>query len=136
MTDPRHTCPCGGLPAGTPLQECCGPALDGHLWPATAEALMRSRYTAYALGHEDHVFRTWRPRTRPAQVAMNPTTTWLGLTILDVVDGTAEDSEGVVEFVARYQDRAGPEELHERSLFSRRAGRWFYDGPYQEEHHA
>lgn len=47
------------------LAQCCGRYLDGEAAP-TAEALMRSRYTAFALRDEDYLFRTWHPRTRPA----------------------------------------------------------------------
>ena len=40
---------------------------------------MRSRYTAFAVGDADHLFRTWHPRTRPDDVAVDPATSWLGL---------------------------------------------------------
>src|SRR6188474_3543469 len=56
-----RSCPCG---SGAAYRACCGPVHDGSP-AATAEQLMRSRYTAFALGIEDHVFRTWHPRTRP-----------------------------------------------------------------------
>lgn len=83
---------------------------------------MRSRYTAYALGETEHVWRTWHPRTRPPQVTHDPTVTWVGLQVL-----SAEDD--VVEFVASYDGPDGPGRLHERSAFERRGGRWFYRGP-------
>jgi SEC-C motif-containing protein len=86
---------------------------------ASAQELMRSRYAAYALGDLDHVFRTWHPRTRPADLAPDPALTWTGLRILDA-------GADWVEFEASY-DRAGtPGRLHERSRFERRAGRWVY----------
>ena len=87
---------------------------------------MRSRYAAYARGEVDHVWRTWHPRTRPERVVHDPTTTWTGLEILDVVAGGPDDDTGVVEFRASYRDPSGPGELHERSSFERRAGRWVY----------
>lgn len=94
----------------------------------TAEALMRSRYSAYVLGLDDHVFRTWHPRTRPGDVRSEGVA-WQGLEIVDVVDGQPGDATGVVEFIARF--RGGS--LHERSRFERRAGRWFYlDGEVEE----
>ena len=40
-------CVCG---KGESLESCCGPYLKGEAQPATAEALMRARYAAYALG--------------------------------------------------------------------------------------
>ena len=58
------SCPCGGMPRGATVADCCGPVVSGERQAATAEALMRSRYTAYVLGDGDHLFRTWHPRTR------------------------------------------------------------------------
>lgn len=86
---------------------------------------MRSRYCAYALGHLDHVFRTWHPRTRPESL-MLPDVAWLGLEVVRAVDGAAADATGVVEFRARSRDVAGERVLHETSRFERRAGRWVY----------
>ncbi len=87
---------------------------------------MRSRYAAYAVGDLDHVFRTWHPRTRPDDLAPAPGLTWTGLEIVDVVAGTADDDDGVVEFRASYRAPHGNGVLHERSTFARRAGRWVY----------
>jgi SEC-C motif-containing protein len=92
---------------------------------ATAEALMRSRYTAYTLGRTDYVFRTWHPRTRPGDLTTTPMT-WLGLEVVRTEDGGPEDDTGVVEFVAIYQGARGLERLHEVSRFERRGGRWVY----------
>lgn len=115
-------CPCG---SGLTLSACCGPLLRGE--PAgTAEQLMRSRYTAYALGAHDHLFRSWHPRTRPAQIALSPDTRWLGLTVLGGSAGGVTDQTGIVEFEARYDDGDGPRVLHERSRFERRGPRWVY----------
>jgi len=89
---------------------------------------MRSRYAAYAVGGtagRDYVFRTWHPRTRPAlddldaTEATSRTLVWTGLTVHDHGDDW-------VEFTARYDMPDGPGELHERSRFQRRAGRWTY----------
>ena len=132
----RVPCPCGGVPAGTPLADCCGPVVDGERLAATAVQLMRSRYTAYVLGDGGHLFRTWHARTRPDDTTPDPRVRWLGLDVLDVVDGGPDDAEGVVEFRAAWVSvddgpvRRG--ELHERSRFTRRAGRWVYvDGEEQ-----
>jgi SEC-C motif domain protein len=132
LTDALGTapCPCGGLPQGSPLGSCCGPVLSGEVVAATAEALMRSRYTAYALGDADHLFRSWHARTRPDDVAPDPRVRWVGLTVLDVVAGGVDDDEGVVEFRAPWVSHDdGPlrrGEEHERSRFVRRGGRWVY----------
>lgn len=87
---------------------------------------MRSRYTAYALGLTEHLFRTWHPRTRPATVEVDPDLAWTGLTIVDVIDGGEQDRCGVVEFVARWSLHGQDGELRERSVFERRGGRWVY----------
>lgn len=115
-------CPCG---SGTAYGACCGPLHDGAP-AATAEALMRSRYTAYALGRTDHVFRTWHPRTRPDDVAPDPGVTWTGLEVLATEAGGPDDASGVVEFRARFRSGGGPQVLHERSRFERRGGGWVY----------
>ncbi|MHA7173800.1 YchJ family protein [Arthrobacter monumenti] len=115
-------CPCGRGRFGA----CCGPILEGS--PAdTAENLMRSRYVAFAVGDDDHLFRTWHPRTRPAEAGGDGKMRWTGLQIIDVVAGGGDDLEGVVEFVARYEMQDGEVgQLQERSRFTRRAGRWVY----------
>lgn len=121
-------CPCG---SGAVFGACCEPIHDGAPAP-TAEALMRSRYSAFVVGDEDHIFRTWHPRTRPPGPYCHPGTAWLGLRIVETVGGGAADETGVVEFVARYRawdGRGGvvEDELAERSRFIRRAGRWLYE---------
>ena len=114
------TCPCG---TGQPLERCCGPLLSTERLASTAEELMRSRYTAYALGDREHLWRTWDPRTRPEEPFLGEDR-WVGLEVVEVVDGGPEDRTGVVEFVARHEGGR----LVERSLFTRRGGRWFYTG--------
>ncbi len=123
-----RVCPCG---SGTPYAACCGPLHDGHPAP-TAEALMRSRYSAYAVGHLDHVFRTWHPRTRPEAPRL-PDVEWVGLEVVRTVDGGPGDDAGAVEFRARSRDTSGEHVLHETSRFARRAGRWVYvDGDVED----
>jgi SEC-C motif-containing protein len=116
-------CPCG---SGVGYDGCCEPLHDNRVQATAAEQLMRSRYSAYALGRLDHVFRTWHPRTRPELLEPTPDLTWTGLDLLDVAKGGPGDEDGVVEFEARYRTSAGPGTLHERSRFLRRAGRWVY----------
>jgi len=123
-------CPCGGVPQGVSFGACCGPVLAGERVAATAEALMRSRYTAYAVGDGDHLFRSWHARTRPDDVDPDRRVRWVGLTVLDVVDGREDDAEGVVEFRAEWvSDDDRPVRrgvVAERSRFVRRGGRWVY----------
>lgn len=82
---------------------------------------MRSRFSAYALGKPDYVWRTWHPRTRPTRVTHDPDTSWESL---EVLEATAD----VVEFVASWRSGHQRGRLHEVSVFERRAGRWFYLG--------
>lgn len=83
---------------------------------------MRSRFTAYVRGDERYLLRTWHPRTRPAQMGLNGSPHWLGLTVLATADGRDDDRTGEVEFQATHDGG----ELHERSRFVRRAGHWVY----------
>lgn len=121
-TSANDPCPCG---SGSTYGACCGPLHDGKA-AETAEALMRSRYSAYAVGHLDYVFRTWHPRTRPAGLSPAPDLTWLGLEVLRTVDGGPTDDTGVVEFRARFRSPSGEQVMHETSRFERRGGRWVY----------
>lgn len=119
----QQSCPCG---SGATYDACCGRLHRGAAQAVTAEELMRSRYAAYALGETDHVFRTWHPRTRPADLSPDPTLTWTGLEVLSTTAGGADDERGEVEFRAHFRGTSAPGALHERSRFARRAGRWVY----------
>ncbi len=121
VSDLLAGCPCG---SGRPYAACCGPFHDGAPAP-TAEALMRSRYSAYVLGRIDHLFRTWHPRTRPDDLT-SAAGEWRGLEVLRTEGGTVDDEAGVVEFEARHRGPHGLDTLHETSRFERRGGRWVY----------
>ncbi|MGV0785784.1 YchJ family metal-binding protein [Mycolicibacterium sp. XJ2] len=116
-------CPCG---SGDVYSACCEPLHDGARVAATAEELMRSRYTAFTKGIADYLFTTWHPRTRPPDVTLDREMAWTGLDISDVIAGSETDQHGQVEFTARYIHAGRPGTMHERSRFERRAGRWFY----------
>lgn len=115
-------CPCG---SGLAFADCCQPLLHGVRQAGTAVELMRSRYAAFATGDGNYLFRTWHPRTRPADV--NPDVVYFErLEILHTTGGGENDHHGEVEFVAHYRASTQRGRLHERSRFERRAGRWFY----------
>jgi SEC-C motif-containing protein len=125
MKTPSTTCPCG---SGLAYPGCCGRYLDAGERPATAEQLMRSRYTAYSLGREHYLLDSWHPSTRPRllDLAAEPAVQWVGMKILDAADGGARDTTGSVAFVARCKLNGRAQRLHEVSRFVREDGRWYY----------
>lgn len=131
---PETFCPCGRSDARgrpVPYADCCGPYLDHDTPAPDAEALMRSRYTAFVLGRLDYLRTSWHPSTRPAELTLEPGVKWLGLQVRShrVVD--ADHAE--VEFVARSRVGGRGQRLHERSRFVRENGRWVYvDGDLLE----
>lgn len=122
-----RTCPCG-LPL--PYDACCGRFHVGSAAAPTAEALMRSRYSAFVRGDAGYLLRTWHPRTRPERLDLDPRMKWAGLEILGTTGGSAFHTAGTVTFRASY--RGGS--LLERSRFERVEGVWVYvDGDFPEE---
>jgi SEC-C motif domain protein len=123
--DTLTPCPCGN-PAG--YTECCGLLHDGTAAAASAEQLMRSRYSAYVLRHEDYLLASWHADTRPASLrlaAQQPAPSWLGLEIRR--HETIDDDHATVEFVARYRLGGGrAQRQHETSRFVREHGCWYY----------
>ncbi|GAB4127024.1 MAG: YchJ family metal-binding protein [Sideroxydans sp.] len=116
-------CPCGSRQSHA---VCCGRYLAGAAVAPTAEALMRSRYTAYTLCNEDYLLATWHTSTRPQVLGLqeDAPTKWLGL---EVKRHEQQDADhAVVEFVARYKMGGRAYRLHEVSHFVREAGCWWY----------
>jgi SEC-C motif domain protein len=98
-----------------------GPA---RLHAPTAEALMRSRYSAYVLGLTDYLLDTWHPDTRPDRIDPPSGLKWLGL---DVKWYTVQDdSHAQVEFVARSRLDGKGRRMHELSRFVRENDCWLY----------
>ncbi|EON32917.1 hypothetical protein GTC6_09644 [Gordonia terrae C-6] len=108
------------------LDDCCGPVLAGERAAPTAEALMRSRFTAFALGDRNHLLASWHPDTRPAALELDESMRWYRLDIESSVGGSPFDTEGEVTFTAYYRRGAERGSLHERSRFTRSEGRWVY----------
>ncbi|MDN2673366.1 YchJ family metal-binding protein [Janthinobacterium sp. SUN026] len=141
-------CPCGGAS----YANCCGPYIAGDAVPPTAEALMRSRYTAFTLRDEPYLRATWHASTCPADAlfAEEEKVHWLGLEVKSALrlrqrkaesaDQAEEIQRDSVEFVARYKVNGRAHRLHEVSRFVREADnsgggalRWFYlDGSFPE----
>lgn len=122
------SCPCG---SGRDLDQCCGPIVSGAAPAPTAEALMRSRYTAFTMGLVDHIERSHAPEARadfnrPEAENWASESRWDGLEVRAVEAGGEGDQTGVVEFVARYRRAGHPFVHHERATFRREEGAWVY----------
>ncbi len=129
-------CPCGRRDAAGRVfsyAQCCGRYVEDLVGtPAPdAEALMRSRYSAFVLQRADYLLATWHASKRPSQVSFDAGAKWLGLEVRDFKVMDADHAE--VEFVARQRDKGGRAvRLHERSRFVREDGRWYYvDGDWK-----
>ncbi|MEO1029333.1 MAG: YchJ family metal-binding protein [Pseudomonadota bacterium] len=147
MANIDEMCHCG---SGNSFDSCCLPYLSGEALPPTAEALMRSRYSAFVTLRLDYILETHTtsdrlPESRAALERSLQDTEWINLTVLDTKQGRASDGSGEVTFVAAFKPRGmsaafgtAPRlgQLHERSRFVRQDDRWLYTGgdqllPYQ-----
>ncbi|WP_432484843.1 YchJ family protein [Kineococcus esterisolvens] len=128
--DAQAPCPCGW---GEPYAACCGRYHAGELTgehAPTAEALMRSRYSAFVREDEPYLLRTWDPATRPAALDLTGSgTRWRRLLVLATTAGGPFDDTGTVEFEAHARAGGRRDVQHEVSAFRRAGGRWFYTGP-------
>ncbi len=125
-------CPCGSALA---FDDCCGPIIDRTIPAPTAEALMRSRYTAFTLKNIDHLEITLADealadydRAQTEQLA--ETALWEGLSIVRSEAGGVDDKVGVVEFIARYHHDGKPIVHHETATFRRGAARGHENGDH------
>ena len=117
-------CACG---SNDPYSDCCGPIhSSGAGFGTSAEALMRARYSAYVMKDRPFILSSWHPDTRPPTVTFSPQQEWLGLTIEHTHRGGPLDTEGTVEFIAKFRHGAEFFELHELSSFERVDGQWLY----------
>ena len=119
----NHLCPCD---SGKLFKLCCQPYVEQINDAPTAEALMRSRYTAFVLHREDYLRYSWHPDTCPKNVHLNKNAQWLGLKIKSTVAGDENDDTGEVEFVARNKVNGKASRLHECSRFKRFENHWVY----------
>ncbi|WP_454050125.1 YchJ family protein [Cellulomonas sp. Marseille-Q8402] len=122
MTAPTR-CPCL---SGLPYDECCGPLHRGERPAPTAEALMRSRYSAFAVGDAGYLLASWHPSTRPERLDLDDDVRWYRLDVLATAAGGPFDDAGTVEFRAYHRGPDGRGSLHEVSRFVRDAGAWRY----------
>ena len=128
MNSQGHYCPCG---SGLPYHDCCEPFIRGVKNAPTAQALMRSRYSAYVEHAIEYIVETCS-RDEKDKIDIDQTrawserSDWLGLKILSSEKGGSADSEGTVEFEALYKVDGLKEVHHEKARFKKQDGRWFY----------
>lgn len=121
-------CTCG---SGREYGSCCGPILQGAQAAATAEALMRSRYSAYVTGRIEYLATSLHPDYRAdldlaATRRWSEQAQWLKLEVASVVGGGEKAQEGVVEFIATYKEKGVIKPHWERAQFRRRGKVWYY----------
>ena len=107
-------------------RECCGRVMK--LGANTPEELMRSRYSAFVEKKTEYLIKTHHPLTRHRKLAkeLKQNTKNLEWLSLHVIESRLEGDEGQVEFVAYARQGARFVELHERSVFLREKGVWYY----------
>lgn len=121
-------CHCG---SGQPYSSCCAPYIKGEAIAPSAEALMRSRYSAYVEHAIDYLGETLHPEhradwDRDATRRWSEGAEWLGLQVVSTEAGQLGDTEGWVEFIADFKDQGKAQRHHERSRFLNQDGRWYY----------
>lgn len=118
-------CICG---SGLDSAVCCARYHSGEQIAPTAEALMRSRFTAYALRNVDYMLGTWDSSKRPQGIDLSKEdgVVWTRLEIIGTKKGGEKDSKGLVEFKAYYTLNEEEYAMHELSRFVKKDGRWYY----------
>lgn len=124
---PVIDCYCG---SGNSFANCCEPYIKGLKKAPTAEVLMRSRYSAYAVHAADYLWVTTalaerRHHSKAAILEWAKSNQWIKLEIL-------KSTENTVEFKAYYLDyRLNAQVHHEKSTFIKERENWYYlDGEY------
>jgi SEC-C motif-containing protein len=112
--------------SGEAYIDCCGPLHAGAATAPTAERLMRSRFSAFAVGDAEYLLRTWHPSTRPDSLELDSAQRWTRLDIVRTVRGGPFDGDGVVEFTAHSISEGERHQQHETSRFVRLDRQWFY----------
>ncbi|QPH39655.1 YchJ family protein [Pedobacter endophyticus] len=120
-------CPCG---SSLQYQNCCQPYHLKARTAPTAEALMRSRYSAFVMANAEYLYETThvtkrKGNSKDAYLKSAKNTKWLKLEIVSAGFDT-------VEFKAYYLDKSFQTDvLHEKSSFKLENGQWYYvDGVF------
>jgi len=122
-------CPCG---SEKEYAQCCQPLHTNQAKAETAEALMRSRYSAYVKAEIDYIFKTTIPKQREtldekATRDWATKTAWQKLEILHTEKGGPEDKTGIVEFAAHFSQKGERRKHHEVGRFTKQRGSWYYE---------
>lgn len=135
MKNNGDLCPCR---SGKIYGECCGAVLSGGRQAATAEELMRARYTAYAVGDVQYLYKSSGSEVR-AEFDANSAREWSrqaewgGIEVVRTEKGGTGDAEGVVEFIAHYTTNGKACDHHETAVFKKIDGEWrFIDGEIEQ----
>ena len=120
-------CICG---SGKAELKCCNPLLNGTKVAKTPVQLMRSRYSAYAVGgYGEYLLETWLPVMTKGLTAAELSVRSYEWIRLEVISKSQQGDTGRVEFKAFYLNANGQEAVqHENSIFRRVKGRWYYVG--------
>lgn len=119
-------CPCGSQ---QPYQHCCQAVIGGRQPARSAEALMRSRYSAFVMAEADYLIASTQPEYRQnlnRESMIDPQIRWLRLQIIDTRQGMASDHQGQVRFIATFVEGGQFRTLEENSNFSRIDQHWYY----------
>ena len=118
-------CPCG---SGKEYAECCGLYIEGGEHAPSAEELMRSRYTAFALQKMDYVRETTDPQAMH-ETDWKAQDDWAAnakFTKLEILSAKEEGNKGFVEFKATFSINGEEHVHHERSKFRKHGGVWSF----------
>jgi len=130
MITPSTLCPCGSKKS---YSLCCGIYISGAKSAPTAEALMRSRYTAYSQANICYIQATMCDRAAegydPIEAARwAKSLVWKGLQVLEVFPHLKDRNRAYVSFVVRYTFQDIWQEMAEVSEFKQYEGKWYYVG--------
>lgn len=123
-----ESCPCG---SGQAYTECCEPLITGARPAETAEALLRSRFSAYSRKIVDYIIDTTHPDQkepddRKTVEKWSKNTEWQSLEVVKTEAGGVDDAEGEVEFKADYTEKGKRRKHHELAKFKKKDGRWYF----------
>lgn len=122
-------CPCN---PNIEYKLCCGRIHNDIHMANTAEELMRSRYSAFALANIDYLQKSHHSKKRPSKrekkeiLAWTKSVTWVKLDVLASTEGKLSDSNGTVEFKAFFIENGNLEFIHENSKFYKENNHWVY----------